>query len=254
MPRDRRLAAGHEGELGELGGEALHDGGGLRPLQREQRALGQRLDQAAGGEMGAQVRGVGFLAGGVDDQEQVVVAPRHHQVVEDAAGVVGEEGVALLARRPGRRCRPAPASPAPPRRRRRSGGAGPCARRRTAPPSRGTAGARRGCPADTTPASRSRRTAPSSRRARGAAHAAACAAAPRSRLSSDRRVSWRLRSKLHTRAAEAARDHLPLLSALPERLAAPRTTPLAPSVDPLETGLSPARNACFRERLPVLGT
>ena len=95
---DRRLAAGHEGELGELRGEPRHHRGGLRPLQCEQRALGQRLDQAAGREVGAQVRGVGLLAGGVDHQEQVVGAARHHQVVEDAAGVVGEEGVALLAR------------------------------------------------------------------------------------------------------------------------------------------------------------
>jgi hypothetical protein len=249
---DRRLGAGHEGEPGELGREALHHRGGLRALQREQGPLGQGLDQAAGGQVRAQVRGVGLLAGGVDDEEQVVVAPRHHQVVEDAAGVVREERVALLARGEAddvdrhqrlERRRGVVAG---------RGGAGPCARRRTAPPTRGTAGARRGCPADTTPASSSRRTAPSSRRARGAARAAACAAAPRARRSSGRRRSWRLRSKLRTRAAEAARDHLPLLSALPERLAAPRTAPLAPSVDPLEADLSPARNADFRRRLPVL--
>ena len=49
------------------------------------------------GDRRAQVGDVVVLAGGVDDQEQVVGAPRHHQVVEDAAGVVGEEGVALLA-------------------------------------------------------------------------------------------------------------------------------------------------------------
>ena len=52
---------------------------------------------AAAGDRRAQVGDVGVLAAGVDDEEQVVGAPRHHQVVEDAAGVVGEERVALLA-------------------------------------------------------------------------------------------------------------------------------------------------------------
>jgi hypothetical protein len=32
--------------------------------------------------------GVGVLAGGIDDHEQVVVAARDHQVVEDAAALL----------------------------------------------------------------------------------------------------------------------------------------------------------------------
>ena len=59
---------------------------GLRPLQREQRAVGQRLDDAAVREMRAQMRLVLGLAGGVDDQEQMIAEIRHHQVVENAAG------------------------------------------------------------------------------------------------------------------------------------------------------------------------
>ncbi len=54
--------------------------------------------------MGQQVLQVGLPACGVDDQQQVAGAAGVHaagddQVVEDAAGDVGEEGVALLAGR-----------------------------------------------------------------------------------------------------------------------------------------------------------
>jgi hypothetical protein len=40
---------------------------------------------------------IGILAGGVDDDEEVVVEMGDHQVVEDGAIVVGEEAVALAA-------------------------------------------------------------------------------------------------------------------------------------------------------------
>ena len=43
------------------------------------------------------MRDVGVLAGGVDDEEEVVAAVGDHQVVEDAAGLVGEEGIALAS-------------------------------------------------------------------------------------------------------------------------------------------------------------
>ena len=39
------------------------------------------------------------LAGGVDDQEQMIAEIRDHQVIENAAGFIGELGVALPARR-----------------------------------------------------------------------------------------------------------------------------------------------------------
>ena len=39
------------------------------------------------------------LAGGIDDQKQVVAEIRHHQVVENAAGFVGEKRIALPAGR-----------------------------------------------------------------------------------------------------------------------------------------------------------
>ena len=49
--------------------------------------------------MRAQMRLVLGLAGGVDHQEQMVAEIRHHQVVENAAGVIGELRVALPTRR-----------------------------------------------------------------------------------------------------------------------------------------------------------
>ena len=51
------------------------------------------------GQMRAQMRLVLGLAGGVDHQEQMVAEIRHHQIVENAAVVIGELGVALPARR-----------------------------------------------------------------------------------------------------------------------------------------------------------
>ena len=125
---------------------------------------------------------VHLLARGIDDQEQPPVVllgsrARHHQVVDDAARIVQQLGVALLARLQvqdvgrhqgfergggGRRGWA------------RSGRPAPCARRRTGPPARACADAPSECPADTARASRSPRTAPSWRRAPRAARRAAC--------------------------------------------------------------------------------
>ena len=48
--------------------------------------------------MQAQMRLVGRLARRIDHQHQMVALVRHHQVVEHAAGGVGEQRVALPAR------------------------------------------------------------------------------------------------------------------------------------------------------------
>ncbi len=48
-------------------------------------------------DMLLQMREIGLLAGGVDDDEEMVVEMGDHQVVENAAVVVGEEAVALAA-------------------------------------------------------------------------------------------------------------------------------------------------------------
>jgi hypothetical protein len=97
MPGQRELPAGHERELGHAVVQPGQGRRGLRALQREQSAVGQRLHVAAVADVRDQVLDVGVLARRVHDQEQVGLAPRDHQVVEDAAVGVGEEGVSLLA-------------------------------------------------------------------------------------------------------------------------------------------------------------
>ena len=71
---------------------------GLGPLQRDQRAVGERFDLADVRQAGAQTRLIRRLAGSVDHQEQMVAEIRHHQVVENAAVAGGELGIALPAR------------------------------------------------------------------------------------------------------------------------------------------------------------
>jgi len=92
-------AAGHEGQLLDAWRQALQRVDGVLPLQSEQRAIRQRHHLAAVGDVCHQVPGVGVLARRVDDDEKIVGPPRNHQIVEDAAGRIGEEGVALLADR-----------------------------------------------------------------------------------------------------------------------------------------------------------
>ena len=70
---------------------------GLRPLQRQERPV-ERLEHAIVADRRLEVREIGLLAGGVHHQQQVVRAVGHHQVVEDPAGVVGQEPVALPPR------------------------------------------------------------------------------------------------------------------------------------------------------------
>ena len=74
---------------------------GLRPLQRQKPAGEHRLDLAGRGEVLLHMREVGVLAGGVEHHQQVIARAGDHQIVEDAAGIVGELRVALLAGLPG---------------------------------------------------------------------------------------------------------------------------------------------------------
>ena len=84
----------HEAHVGDVGMQFRQRRLGPRPLQRQKPAV-ERLDLADPAERGPQVREIVRLARGVDDQEQVVAAIGEHQVVEDAARIVGEEPVAL---------------------------------------------------------------------------------------------------------------------------------------------------------------
>ena len=68
-------------------------------MQGQQRLIGQRDDFAAPADARAQVLDVGFLAGAVDDQQQVVLAVGEHEVVENAALLIEQQAVALAVGR-----------------------------------------------------------------------------------------------------------------------------------------------------------
>ena len=94
---DHDEGAGHEFQAGDLRCEARQRLRRQRALQGQKPAREHRLDLAGGGEVLLQVREVGVLAGGIDHQQEVIARAGHHEIVEDAAGIVGELGVALLA-------------------------------------------------------------------------------------------------------------------------------------------------------------
>ncbi len=86
------------GSAAACGDRRRHDGGGLGTLQGQQRAVFVRGERDMFGQVGGEVGEIDLLAAGVDDQEQAVfVQAGDHQVVDDAAGLVGEQGVALAA-------------------------------------------------------------------------------------------------------------------------------------------------------------
>ncbi len=98
---DIKLPTGHEHQLLDAGAQAQQDGDGLRALQRQQGHLGHRDDLAARADFGLDVRDVADLAGAIDDHKNVaavgIVAVHEHQVVDDAALVIEQQAVALLA-------------------------------------------------------------------------------------------------------------------------------------------------------------
>ena len=95
----RRL---HEGQPRCLRAQGAEDARRRGSLQGQQRPLRRRQQDHAGGQARGDVGVVHLLARGVDDQEQPPVVllgcrARHHQVVDDAAGIVEQLGIALLA-------------------------------------------------------------------------------------------------------------------------------------------------------------
>ena len=97
---EARAARGHERHRGGAGAMTFQHGGGLRPLQRDQRAMIGTDEPHPRGQPGGDMGEVGVLARRVDDQHQHAVliglgGARDHQVVEDAAVSVGKLGVAL---------------------------------------------------------------------------------------------------------------------------------------------------------------
>ena len=154
------------------GGAQAHGGPAPRrlsgPCSASRARSSARVSSTPAGRRAAMMRGSRLLAGGVDDEVEArqarrVGGPRHHQVIDDAALLVEQLRVALLARLQSedvrwneslQRRRHAVVVATPP------GSPGPYARRRTARPRRGYAHVRPGCPCGTAPAWNSRRMAP----------------------------------------------------------------------------------------------
>src|SRR3546814_18217872 len=69
----------------------FRSGGGLGTLQRDERTVGQLAQPDIALEVLLQVGDVGLLAARIHHQEQPVALVGDHEIVEDAAAVVGEE-------------------------------------------------------------------------------------------------------------------------------------------------------------------
>ncbi|MPM47009.1 hypothetical protein SDC9_93717 [bioreactor metagenome] len=91
------LASRHEHQLFYAGDQARQHGGSLGALQRQQTALGHGDLFAAVADAFDDVRNVAHLAGTVDDHEDVLATVEEHQVIDDAAIVIEQQAVALLA-------------------------------------------------------------------------------------------------------------------------------------------------------------
>ena len=97
---DARALRRHESHLGDIRRVARQHFGGLRALQRDQRAMLSAQQLHTSGQPRLDMRVVVVLARRVDDQHQHAVLgrvgrARHHQVVEDAAFLVEQLRVAL---------------------------------------------------------------------------------------------------------------------------------------------------------------
>ncbi len=99
MPASAIAAAPMNGSCCRLGHDTTDHLGGRRSLQRQQCAVVVRFKLHAGWQIGGDMGEVDLLPAGVDHQEQPVASDiRHHQVIEDAARLVGEQRIALPTR------------------------------------------------------------------------------------------------------------------------------------------------------------
>ena len=95
-PLPVKAARAHEAQLGHAGHQSFHDGHRFGPLQRQQRPV---IAIVAGDAGAAQMRDIGGLNRAVDDEIKVLAAPRHHQVIENAAGSIEQQRIAQRAGR-----------------------------------------------------------------------------------------------------------------------------------------------------------
>ena len=89
----------HEPHPGHLGQHPRQRRLGLRPLQRQERAACHELHLGHIRQMGAHMGHIRLLAGGIDHDEQMIAPVGEHQIIQDAAGAIGEQPIALPPRR-----------------------------------------------------------------------------------------------------------------------------------------------------------
>ena len=94
-PMPDKALAGHEDQPAHTRHQALQRGGGQRPLQGQQRRIGQRRDLATRTDVPLHMGGICHLAGPVDDDQKIRRAAGEHQVIQDAGVGIEQHAVAL---------------------------------------------------------------------------------------------------------------------------------------------------------------
>ena len=92
-PFDARRLRRHELHVPASGNEAREHFHRPGSLQRQERPVLERRDFQPAGETVAKVVKVGRLAGGIDDHGEVILGAGDDDIVENAAGLVGQHGV-----------------------------------------------------------------------------------------------------------------------------------------------------------------
>jgi len=92
-------AAGHERLRHFAGSDAFQRSLRAWPLQRQQRKVVTHADVAAIADVLLQMRNILRLAGGIHHHVQIAAGVEDHQIIKDAALLVGEQRVTLLAGR-----------------------------------------------------------------------------------------------------------------------------------------------------------
>ena len=88
----------HETHRRHLWHQPRQCGFGLRPLQRQKRAVGDRDHLANARQMRLHMGDVGLFTGGIDHHEHMVAPVGEHQIIKDPTFRVGEQPIALPPR------------------------------------------------------------------------------------------------------------------------------------------------------------
>ena len=95
VPLPDKALARHKNQRTDARHQSLQGRYRQRPLQGQQRRIGQRCDLATRADVLLDMFGIRHLAGPVDDDQKVRCAAGEHEVVQDARVVVKQHAVAL---------------------------------------------------------------------------------------------------------------------------------------------------------------